>query len=129
MKLFKSKQDPLLDKRLLPTGMKAFEEWSDRIIALTNLEATPESQKFALATMITTLPKTECDKEDLYFVKALHKGAADQIAGAQMEQIRTRVKARLLQEEADRKQASESASSIVVTPQVGDNAVLEAGKV
>ncbi len=109
--LFKSKKidqppvDDLSVKKLLPTGMTEFDVWADRIIGLTGLTATPDSQKFALAAMINTLGKTECDKEDLFFIKSLHKGAADQIAVAQMEQIRARVKARL---EAEKQQVSQS---------------------
>jgi hypothetical protein len=106
--MFLSKKiDPLSVKKLLPTGMTEFDVWSDRIIQLTGLTATPDSQKFALASMINTLGKTECDKEDLFFIKALHKGAADQIALAQMDQIRAKVKARLSDEAEKQKQVSQ----------------------
>lgn len=94
------RKDPLLVKKLLPTGMTQFDEWSDRIIKQTNIVATYDSQQFALAAMITTLGKTDSAIEDLYFIKALHKGAADQIAGAKMEEIRNRVKTRLASEQA-----------------------------
>ena len=106
--------DPLTVKRLLPTGMQEFEEWSDNIIAHTGLSATPDSQKFTLASMITVLPNTESAKEDLYFIKALHKAAANQIAAAQMDEIRNRIKSKIQAEEL-----SKASKPSEVTPTQG----------
>jgi hypothetical protein len=76
------------EKRELPTGMTAFEEWSDRIISGTLLPADPQSQKFALATMLMHLSPTTDHECDAYFIKALRKSAVNQIAHAKMTEIK-----------------------------------------
>lgn len=86
--------------RPLPTGMTEFEEWSDRLISGTLLPADPESQKFALATMLMHLSPTTDHETDGYFIKSLRKGAINQIAHAKMQEIRDAAKARLAAQEA-----------------------------
>lgn len=93
----------LLEKRDLPMGRKEFELWSDRIIAIANVPADSQSQKFALADFITHLDATECFKEDAYFIKMLRKVAVNQVAVAMREDYRNEVKARIAKEEAENK--------------------------
>lgn len=95
------------EKRQLPMGVKAFGEWSDRIIAgalLTCEEGKEaefiESQKFALADMIMHLGPSEDHKEDAHFIHYLRKVACNQIAHAMMTEIRDKTKARLAAQEA-----------------------------
>lgn len=111
----------LSERKPLPTGKAEFEEWSDRIISGANLIADKASQKFALASMITTLGPTDFAKPDVYFIQCLLAGASKQVAGAMMEEIRTSRVARKLQQEADKKpqESSETASqkNTITSPQ------------
>ena len=95
----KLKVDKMNEKQVLPTGMQEFEEWSDRIISGTLLPADPDSQKFALATMLMHLSPTSDHETDGYFIKSLRKAAVNQVAHAKMEELRTKAKARLAEEE------------------------------
>lgn len=91
--------DQMLEKRPLPTGMDEFEEWSDRIISGTLLQADADSQKFALAEMLLHLNPTNDHECDGYFIKALRKSAVNQIADAKRRELRDKAKARLKAEE------------------------------
>lgn len=82
------KKSPLLEKKPLPVGKQEFEAWASNIIELTGIPAKDDSQKFVLASMITSLGNTEAFKEDAYFINALRKAAANQVAVAMMEEIR-----------------------------------------
>ena len=97
----------MLESRPLPVGMQEFEEWSDRIISGTLLPAEPSSQKFALATMLMHLGPTVDHECDGYFIKSLRKAAINQIAHAKMEEIRKATKARLDQEEREKRDKEE----------------------
>lgn len=90
----------LLEKRPLPVGMTEWDEWADRIVSGSLLQAEPDSMKFALGTMILHLGPTESAKEDAFFIHSLRKSAANQIADAKMREIRDKAKARLAAEEA-----------------------------
>ncbi len=99
--------DQMKEPRPLPMGMKAFEEWSDRIISgalLPGGEDNPkvfiEDQKFALASMLMHLGPTESHKPDIYFIHALRKGAVNQIAHAVIMNTKAKQKARIEAEEA-----------------------------
>lgn len=87
--------DQMNEKRPLPIGGTEFEEWADRIISGTLLPADPESQKFALASMLMHLSPTQDHESDGYFIKSLRKGAVNQVAHAKMTEIREAAKARL----------------------------------
>lgn len=89
LSFFKRSKDPL------PCGVGSFENWSDLIIYKANVEADHDSQKFALATMILSLGPTDAFKEDEYFVKALIKGAANQIAQNRMEYYKNKFKEKM----------------------------------
>lgn len=86
--------DQMNEARPLPIGMAEFEEWSDRIISGTLLPAEPESQKFALASMLVNLSPTTDHESDGYFIKSLRKSAINQIAVAKMNDIKKAYTAR-----------------------------------
>ena len=93
----------MMEKRPLPIGKKQFEEWSDRIIAGAEVEASPRSLKFSLASMILhNLSATESFKEDAYFIHCLRKAASNQTAHYIMEVIKD-------EQIAEKKQAEETA--------------------
>lgn len=94
-------QEQLTEKRPLPTGVKEFQEWSDRIISGAMITATPESQKFALANTLINLGPTVAYETDHYFISVLRKNAVNQVADAMRTKIRDEVKARLAAEEAN----------------------------
>lgn len=90
----------LLEPRPLPLGVKEFHAWADRVIAGALITATPDSQKFALASMILHLGPTESHKPDAFFVHSLRKSAANQVADAMLREIREAAKLRFSAEEA-----------------------------
>lgn len=91
--------DQMSESRLLPTGRAEFDEWSDRIISGSLLPATPESQKFALASMICQLPAHESHKPDGWFISCLRKSAATQVAQTVMREMQEVSRARAKAEE------------------------------
>lgn len=88
--------DQLGEARPLPMGRKEFEEWSDRIIsgALLAPSVTAESQKFALANMLTHIGQTESHKPDAFFVHALRVCAIKQVAVEMVREINESKKTR-----------------------------------
>lgn len=82
-------RDQMNEMRALPVGQKEFIEWSDRIIsgALIPCES-PESLRAALAAMIMQLGPTESHKPDAYFIHALKKAAANEVAHANFQAIK-----------------------------------------
>lgn len=102
--------------RALPMGMQAFDDWSDRIISGALLPGDPvqlkKSQRFALAEMIMHLKPIEDHVPDAYFIHALRKGAANEIAWAIIKEF---------QDEKKRKVADESlkmAESVTQRPRI-----------
>lgn len=93
-------RDQLREPRPLPTGMTEFEEWSDRIISGTMLTAEKDSLKFALASMLRSLPATEDHKEDIFFIKHLRRSAVEQIALAKMQALKEAAAAKFAIEKA-----------------------------
>jgi len=106
--------EQLNEKRPLPLGSTEFDEWADRIISGTLLDADADSMKFALANMLLHLGPTESHKEDAFFVHSLRKVAVNQVADAKRHEIQARAKARLAAEEAARQ--AELAAQTVVEP-------------
>lgn len=96
-------QSTLQEKQTLPTGVKEFHEWSDRIIQGSALTASPESQKFALSTILINLGPTIAFEADIYFIQCLRKSAVNQVAEAMRKEIRDAAKARLEAEEEAKK--------------------------
>lgn len=71
-------------KKRLPIGRTEFEQWSNKIIAKANFEATVESQKFTLAAMLLTNDKIDED----FYVQKLQKAATEQTAREIMREIK-----------------------------------------
>ena len=95
------------EPRPLPLGRVDFDEWSDRIISgacIPGGEEDPvafkEGQKSALAHMIMHLKPTESHVADAYFIHSLRKAAANQVAFAVAEDLRSKAKERLSAKEA-----------------------------
>lgn len=97
--------DQMLEPRPLPLGRKDFEEWSDRIISGTLLEADIDSQKFALSHLITQMGPTEDHKEDIFFIKSLRRSAMQQVAQEVMKELNLKAKERIKADEEAKKLA------------------------
>ncbi len=74
----------------LPVGRTEFMEWSDRIIAKAGQFADSDSMRWALASQVIHLPPQTAFKEDSYFVNSLRKAAANQVASAIFNEIKTK---------------------------------------
>lgn len=64
----------------LPVGMAEFNTWADSIIELSGKFADEDSMKYAIASNLMHLPHTTSSVPKNYFVKALRKAAANQVA-------------------------------------------------
>src|ERR1700722_18846253 len=73
----------------LPQGMTEFETWASSILTAFNMPDN-DSTHFALAVAILHLDATSAYKPRTYFGKILIKGAASQIAGAKMQELKER---------------------------------------
>ena len=73
----------------LPVGMTEFDKWSDSVIALSPLPNN-SSSKFTVAVMIPHLDSTTARKPKAYFVRALHKAAANQIAYSIIQELKAK---------------------------------------
>ncbi len=106
----------LHEPKALPLGRQEFEEWSDNIIVASCLPeaVTDRSLKNALAGMIMHLPFTESHKPDAFFVQAIRKGAANQIAHAVMMEYKA---------EQDARKAAEAAEKEAVTAEAVEKEV------
>lgn len=76
----------------LPQGKTEFETWSDSIIETYQMPNN-DSVKFALAVAILHLDSTSAFKPKHYFGKTLIKGAASQVAGAVMQELKEKQQA------------------------------------
>lgn len=72
----------------LPLGLSEFNTWADNIITLTGKFADETSMKFALASQIIHLPPTVSSRAPQYFVRALKKSAANQVASQVFQDIK-----------------------------------------
>lgn len=83
----------------LPVGVADFNTWADSVIELAGPYSDPDSMKQALANMImhagpkkgTDMPRGAIPKN--YFVNALRKGAANQVASYVFQEIRNQKQA------------------------------------
>ena len=80
-------KDQLQEPRPMPIGLKEFDAWSDRIIEGAMVKADKDSQRFALAAMITQLGKKDIFKEDAHFIVELRRSAIEQTAQYVMKEI------------------------------------------
>jgi hypothetical protein len=83
----------------LPQGMAEFETWALFIIKTYDMPDN-DSTRFALAVSILHLDSTSAYKPRNYFGKILIKGAASQIAGGVMQQLKERQEAKAKEEQA-----------------------------
>jgi hypothetical protein len=85
----------LNEPRPLPQGRQEFMDWSNRIIDGAMIPCNPgdeallrESQRFALADMVTHLGPTESHKPDAYFIHCLRKVVANQVCITMAQEIK-----------------------------------------
>jgi hypothetical protein len=82
----------------LPMGMQEFQDWANRIITVAQVPGlTRDSSEFCLAGMIMTLKPTEAWVSDGYFINALRKQAATEIAYGRINDIKEAIKAKAAQ--------------------------------
>jgi hypothetical protein len=72
----------------LPTGKTAMEAWMNQIILLSGIQADIDSMHFALATMILHAENSAKYLSKNYFIRRLHKGAANQVASQVFQDIK-----------------------------------------
>jgi hypothetical protein len=118
-RLFKSKDESLTPRLIPSSGIPAFHEWADRIVAKSGLAVNADSQKFVLANMLTQLKDGVRYVPDQFFIDRLHKYATNQIADRVREEIR----------DATKKKLSEASQPSAVTQTVENSNVLEIAKV
>lgn len=75
--------------RKLPVGLTEFHEWADRIIAQAGKFADDTSMRFALASMIIHIDSKVNKMSDQYFIRCLHKSAANQVSSQVFQDIKT----------------------------------------
>lgn len=87
----------LLLKRLLsylptqlPVGLTEFNKWADDIIELSGEFADRDSMKYAIASNLIHLPHTASRMPKNHFVKTMRKAAANQVASAVFQEIKTK---------------------------------------
>jgi len=85
----------------LPQGMQEFTEWADDILDVYGLPNN-DSTHFALATSVMHLGATDAYKSKEYFGRVLLKGAATQVAYAQMNAAKERQAAKAAAEQEAR---------------------------
>lgn len=83
----------------LPQGMAEFEKWANDILDVYGLPNN-DSTHFALATAVMHLNATDAYKPKEYFGRVLLKGAATQVAYAQMNLAKERQAAKAAEEAA-----------------------------
>lgn len=71
----------------LPVGMAAHDEWAKSIISMTSVPDN-DSTRFALASMVMHLSPTSSKKAAQYFIRALDKGAANEVAHAVLMKLK-----------------------------------------
>lgn len=96
-------------------------EWSERIISGALVDADPDSQRFALASMILQLGPNDAFKADKHFVSQLRKVAANQTAHTMAQEFKAAAQARFAAEEAKNPTAAKPLADAVsdVTAKAG----------
>ena len=92
----------------LPQGITEFETWAKSIVDTYEMPDN-DSVRFGLAVAIMHLPATASHKPKAYFGAILLKGAASQIAGAVMQDLKEKQKA---QAELAAKEAAEPTETV-----------------
>jgi hypothetical protein len=122
--------DQMNEPRPLPMGRKELETWANRIVSgalipnedgfrafhdedkatteqVEKLKIFADGQMTAVAEMILHLGPTESHKPDAYFIHALRKGAANQVAHAYYQEKLKERKKKLAEEEAAKENKNE----------------------
>jgi hypothetical protein len=106
----------------LPIGRDEFNAWATRIFELSDVPDN-DSTRFALAVMIMHLTATDAKKAIHYFVKTLHKGAANEVANAILVELKAK------QQAAATALKTEAANGLKVVQTVANEVVQEVKKV
>lgn len=93
----------------LPVSMPELKEWQDSILAMSKVPDN-DSTRFAVSVMIFHLDATTDRKAKRYFVRALNKSAANEVANAVCMDLKAKQKERAEQA------AKESNKSTQVSP-------------
>lgn len=96
--------------RRLPQGMAEFSHFAEEVIRLAGLPDN-DSTRFAVAVQIMHLGPTESNKPKRYFVRTLQKGAAAQVAGCVMQDLKDKQKAAQLAAAATNTEAPASSGA------------------
>lgn len=91
----------------LPTGMTEFKDWQDEILSLSKVPDN-DSTRFASAVMILHLDATTDRKAKRYFIKALNKSAANEIANSVAMDLKKKQQERAEAEKALKLQAQQN---------------------
>ena len=83
----------------IPQGVTEFNAWSESIINTYNIQADPDSIKFALATMILHSGPTTAYKPKFSYFLMIRAGMAKQVAGAVFQDIKTKQQERIKAEQ------------------------------
>lgn len=73
----------------LPVGLDAHDSWAADVVALSGLPDN-DSMRFAVATMILHADAKAAYLAKQYFVRRLIKGAANQVAGGIMQDLKNK---------------------------------------
>ena len=97
----------------LPVGMTEFNDWATSILSMSKVPIN-DSTRFTLAVMILHLNPAEDRKAKRYFVKALNKGAANEVGNAVAMELKAKQAAAMKAE-----QEAKIVQDIGSTPPVG----------
>lgn len=100
----------------LPVGMTEFETFSNDVIKLAGPLADVDSMKWVIASAIQHSSQTKLSKQ--HFVRALKKGAANQIASAVFYSIKIKQETKIAEEKANQEQAAVTAPTEVPNVEV-----------
>lgn len=95
----------------LPTGMSAWNQWSKRILSKVGPVADNDSLEYVLASQVMHLSPQSDHIPDQYFISALRKAAANQVASQVFMDIKIRQ-----QKAAEHYAAQQPLSTVEVTP-------------
>jgi hypothetical protein len=101
----------------LPVGLAEFNQWANSILAMSKAPNNDTTQG-ALAVMVLHLDATTDRKPKRYFVSAINKGAASEVAAAVFQGIKAKQQAAMkaAQESNTVQQAATSGSQTTQTP-------------
>jgi hypothetical protein len=89
----------------LPQGMTEFNDFAEKMIEAAGLPNN-DSTKFAVAAAIVNMPEPKPEVSEDYFVQILKRGAARQVAGQVMWDLKEKQKAAIAAEQAKKVEAT-----------------------